>query len=81
MGTSHAVKKKIIFVMSRMSIGGSQKSLVNALSAIDYEQYDVTLYVRENKTELVSELPDDVKVTVNTNKRRYEHTPYTFTVT
>lgn len=77
MGTSHAVKKKIIFVMSRMSIGGSQKSLVNALSAIDYEQYDVTLYVRENKTELVSELPDDVKVTVNTNKRRYEHTPYT----
>lgn len=77
MGTSHAVKKKIIFVISRMAIGGSQKSLVNALSALDYDQYDVTLYVRENKTELISELPANVKVIVNTNKRRYEHTPYT----
>lgn len=77
MGTSHAVKKKIIFVISRMAIGGSQKSLVNALCALDYDQYDVTLYVRENKTELISELPANVKVIVNTNKRRYEHTPYT----
>ena len=77
MGKRDIVKKRILFVMSRMSIGGSQKSLVNALSAIDYERYDVTLYVRENKTELVSELSDYVKVTVNTNKRRYEHTPYT----
>ena len=77
MGTSHAVKKKIIFVISRMAIGGSQKSLVNALCALDYDQYDVTLYVRENKTELISELPANVKVIVNTNKRRYEYTPYT----
>ena len=77
MGTSHTVKKKIIFVISRMAIGGSQKSLVNALCSLDYDQYDVTLYVRENKTELISELPANVKVIVNTNKRRYEHTPYT----
>lgn len=77
MGTSHAVKKNIIFVISRMAIGGSQKSLVNALCSLDYDRFDVTLYVRENKTELISELPSDVKVIVNTNKRRYEHTPYT----
>lgn len=77
MGTSNAVKKKIIFVISRMAIGGSQKSLVNALCSLDYDQYDVTLYVRENKTELIPELPSAVKVIVNTNKRRYEHTPYT----
>lgn len=77
MGTSHTVKKKIIFVISRMAIGGSQKSLVNALCSLDYDQYDVTLYVRENKTELIPELPSAVKVIVNTNKRRYEHTPYT----
>ena len=77
MGTSHAVKKNIIFVISRMAIGGSQKSLVNALCSLDYDRFDVTLYVRENKTELISELPTDVKVIVNTNKRRFEHTPYT----
>ena len=77
MGKVDTMKKKIILVISRMSIGGSQKSLVNALCSLDYDQYDVTLYVRENKTELISELPADVKVIVNTNKRRYEHTPYT----
>lgn len=77
MGTSHAINKKIIFVISRMAIGGSQKSLVNALCSLDYDQCDVTLYIRENKTELISELPADVKVIVNTNKRRYEHTLYT----
>ena len=77
MGKADIKKKKIIFVISRMSIGGSQKSLVNALCSLDYNQYDVTLYVRENKTELISELPSNVKVIVNTNRRRYEHTPYT----
>lgn len=76
MGKVDTMKKKIIFVISRMSIGGSQKSLINALCSLDYDQYDVTLYVRENKTELISELPANVKVIVNTNKRRYEHTPY-----
>ena len=77
MGKADKMKKKIIFVISRMSIGGSQKSLVNALCSLDYDYYDVTLFVRENKTELISELPTDVKVIVNTNKRRFEHTPYT----
>lgn len=77
MGKADLVKEKIIFVISRMSIGGSQKSLVNALRIIDYDKYDVSLYVRENKTDLLKEIPDNVKVTVNTNKRRYEHTPYT----
>lgn len=77
MGKADLVKEKIIFVISRMSIGGSQKSLVNVLRIIDYDKYDVSLYVRENKTDLLKDIPDSVKVTVNTNKRRYEHTPYT----
>lgn len=77
MGTINAVKKRMVIVISRMAIGGSQKSLVNALCSLDYDRFDVTLYVRENKTELISELPSEVKAIVNTNKRRYEHTPYT----
>lgn len=77
MGEVDSIKKKIIFVISRMSIGGSQKSLVNALKTVDYEKNDVTLYVRENKTDLIGDLPKQVKVTVNTNTNRYEHTGFT----
>lgn len=77
MGSRNHVKKRIIFTISRMSIGGSQKSLVNALKIIDYNQYDVVLYVRENKTQLIQDIPKNVRVVVNTNTRRYEHTPYT----
>lgn len=77
MGSRNHVKKRILFIISRMSIGGSQKSLVNALQIVDDDQYDVSLYVRENKTQLLQDIPENVHVIVNTNTRRYEHTPYT----
>lgn len=76
MGNDDSMKKKLIFVISRMSIGGSQKSLVNALKILDFDKYDVKLYVRENKTDLLSEVSENVEVVVNTNTHRYEHTPY-----
>lgn len=70
------MRKRIIFVMSHMAIGGSQKSLVNALKRLDYGKYEVTLYVRENKTTLLNEIPSSVRVCVNTNdNHRYYHCP------
>lgn len=68
--------KKIIFVMSRMSIGGAQKSLVNAISQIDPTKYDVALYVRENKVELIKDISPTVRVVVNTNNnKKYYYYP------
>ena len=67
------MKKKILFVISRMAIGGSQRSLVNALNALDADRYDITLYVRENKTELIPEIKTPVRVVVNDNPSKYDH--------
>lgn len=66
-------KKKVIFIISRMSIGGSQKSLVNVLCSMDYNLYDVTLYVRENKTDLLSDVPTEVRIVVNEDTHNYYH--------
>lgn len=66
-------KKRIIIVISRMSIGGAQKSLINALSFFDYNRFDVTLYVRENKTELIKDIPETVKIVVNTDTSNYDY--------
>lgn len=67
------MKKKLLFVISRMAVGGSQRSLVNALKNIDSSRYDVSLYVREDKTELLNEVPKEVRVVVNKNKAKYDH--------
>ena len=68
--------KKIIFIMSRMSIGGAQKSLVNAVQQIDPKKFDITLYVRENKTQLIDEIPSYVRIVVNTdNNKKFYYYP------
>ena len=67
------MKKSIIFVISRMSVGGAQKSLLAALGVLDYDKYDVTLYVRENKIALIGEVPENVRVFVNEDPHDYEH--------
>lgn len=38
-------KKKLLFICSNMSVGGFQKSLINLLLYLDYDRYDVTLYL------------------------------------
>ena len=65
--------KRIVFVIGNMGIGGAQKSLIQALRNIDYSLYDVTLYVRRNKTELLSEVPSGVRVIVNKSASNISH--------
>lgn len=67
------MKKNIIFIMSRMSIGGSQKSLVNAINSLDCDKYDITLYVRENKTDMISEIKKNINIVINENQIDYSH--------
>ena len=38
-------KKKILFVQGNMAVNGMTSALMNLLEEIDYDQYDVTLYV------------------------------------
>ena len=70
------MKKKLLIVAHHMTIGGVQKSLISALKALDYNNYDVTLYLRKNRTDLLSFVDERVNVIVNTDPNRYYRKPY-----
>ena len=70
------MKKKLLIVAHHMTIGGVQKSLISALKALDYDKYDVTLYLRKNRTDLLPFIDERVNVIVNTDPNRYYRKPY-----
>ncbi len=70
------MKKKLLIVAHHMTIGGVQKSLISALKALDYDKYDVTLYLRKKRTDLLSFVDERVNVIVNTDPDRYYRKPY-----
>lgn len=70
------MKKKLLIVAHHMTIGGVQKSLISALKALDYDKYDVTLYLRKNRTDLLPFVDKRVKIIVNTDPNRYYRKPY-----
>ncbi len=69
-------RKKILFVVHRMNVGGVQKSLLTLLDTLDYSLFDVTLFVLEDKTELIGQVPSGVaRVVVNRDAARYYRRP------
>lgn len=69
------MKKKLLFVINHLTIGGIQKTLISALKAIDYNKYDVTVYLRKNRTDLISLMDKRVTVTVNNDTNKYYRKP------
>lgn len=70
------MKKQLLIVAHHMTIGGVQKTLISALKALDYDKYDVTLYLRKNRTDLLEYIDKRIKVIVNTDPNRYYRKPY-----
>lgn len=70
------MKKKLLIVAHHLTIGGVQKSLISALKALDYDKYDVTLYLRKNRTNLLPFVDERVNVIINTDPNRYYRKPY-----
>ena len=68
-------KRKVLIVAHHLTVGGSQKSLIAALKAIDYEKNDVTLYVRKNRLDLLDQVDDRVTVIVNEDPTHYYRHP------
>lgn len=64
-------KKKVLFVVHHLTIGGVQKSLVSALHAMNYEKYDITLYLQKDRTVLLPYIDKRVNVVINKDKRHY----------
>lgn len=55
-------KKKILFNMYTLEIGGAEKSLLSILNTIDYSKYDVDLFLYEHSGELIDLLPKEVNL-------------------
>ena len=68
-------KKKLLIVAHHLTIGGAQKSLLTALKVLDYEKYDVTLYLRKNRTDLLTFVDERVNVIINDDKHHYYRKP------
>ena len=69
-------KQKLLIAVHQMNMGGVQKSLLCALRALDYDRYDVTLYVRKNRCELLNQADPRVsRIIVNDDKTRYYRKP------
>ena len=58
------MKKKILFAVKNMNIGGVEKSLLSLLNTMDQEQYEVDLLLLEDYGGYMKEIPQWVNVIV-----------------
>lgn len=56
------MKKKILFVIPSLEIGGAEKSLINLLNEIDYSRYEVDLFLMSKTGLFLKQLPKQVIV-------------------
>ena len=72
--------KKILFVINTMGYGGAERALLNLMSALEKEQYEISVFVLTGQGELIHQIPDSVTllnknykdVSVLTSKGRME---------
>lgn len=56
------MKKKILFMVINMNVGGTEKALLTMLSEIDKERYDVTLLMLEKEGDFLDDIPNWVNI-------------------
>ena len=56
------MKKKVLFVINTMGRAGAETALVELLRRIDKEEYEVSLFVLTGQGEMLSQIPDGVKL-------------------
>lgn len=56
------MKKKLLFVMNNIKVGGAEKALVSLLQAIDYSVYEVDLFLFEKEGLLLNGVPSEVNI-------------------
>lgn len=54
------IMKSILFVINTMGMGGAENALLELLQQIDYEKYDVSLFVLTGQGELIDQIPEQV---------------------
>ena len=56
------MKKKILFIMPSMFIGGAERSLLGLFDVINYEKYDISLFLYRHEGEFLSYIPSNVNI-------------------
>ena len=56
------MKKRILFVMHYLEIGGAETALIGLLNAIDYSRYDVDLFLHSHRGEMMAFIPHEVNL-------------------
>ncbi|MGN1194329.1 MAG: glycosyltransferase, partial [Acutalibacteraceae bacterium] len=64
------MKKKLLFIMPSMFIGGAERSLLGLLEQLDYEKYDVDLFLKRHEGEFFKYIPDKVNLLKENEKYR-----------
>lgn len=67
--------KKIVFVMPKMALGGTEKSLLNLLDKLPQNEYDITVLLFKKEGDLLNQIPEWVKVSELSD---YESIKYDF---
>lgn len=63
------MKKKILFVIPSLELGGAEKSLVNLLNEIDETKYDIDLFLFYKKGFFIDAVPPHVNILCNDTKK------------
>ncbi|MBO0962929.1 glycosyltransferase [Neobacillus sp. MM2021_6] len=56
------MKKKLVFMLINMNVGGTEKALLNMLSEIPSKEYDITLLLLEEYGGFLNSVPKDIHV-------------------
>ena len=56
------IKKKILFIIPSLAIGGSQRVILNLLKGVNRKIFDVSLIIVKEKGGFYDQIPDDIKI-------------------
>jgi glycosyltransferase involved in cell wall biosynthesis len=62
MKVSHKMKRKILFMLINMNVGGTEKALLNMISEIPREEYDITVLMLEEYGGFLNSIPSHVQI-------------------
>ncbi|GIN73212.1 hypothetical protein J14TS2_36870 [Bacillus sp. J14TS2] len=57
------MKKKVLFMLINMNVGGTEKAWLNMVTQMPREQYEITLLLLEEYGGFLESIPKDIKVT------------------
>lgn len=74
------MKKRIFIAIHYLEIGGAEISLIGLLNAVNYDQYEVDLFVYSHRGELMKLIPQEVNLLPEIPKYSYIEKPIKSTI-